>query len=209
MYVSLRFGREITVCRRATVWPADLAKPVDAAMIMAHKGRSAPFPMADRPWSPQYAVRGTVHPIGMSVAEIRNSSVLQLADCLASLSMENIDIALKEAMAIEGALGVALVDVGSGMALGTLGGGKDLDLGVGAAGNTDMVRAKLRVMEMLGVTGSIEDILTTLSTQYHLVRLLTARSGAGLFLYLVLDRGRSNLALARRQLQLVEAGLEA
>jgi hypothetical protein len=122
--------------------------------------------------------------------------------------MANIDIALKEAMAIEGALGVALVDVGSGMALGTLGGGKDLDLGVGAAGNTDMVRAKLRVMEMLGVTGSIEDILTTLTTQYHLVRPLTAHSGAGLFLYLVLDRGRSNLALARRQLQLVEAGLD-
>lgn len=122
--------------------------------------------------------------------------------------MANIDIALKEAMAIEGALGVALVDLGSGMALGTLGGSKDLDLVVGAAGNTDMVRAKLRVMEMLGLTSSIEDILTTLTTQYHLVRPLTGRSGAGLFLYLVLDRSRSNLALARRQLQLVEAGLD-
>jgi hypothetical protein len=122
--------------------------------------------------------------------------------------MANIDIALKEAMMIEGALGVALVDVDSGMALGTLGGGKDLDLGVGAAGNTDMVRAKLRVMEMLDVTGTIEDILTTLTSQYHLVRPLTAHSGAGLFLYLVLDRRRANLALARRRLQLVDASLD-
>ncbi|MHA6757615.1 hypothetical protein [Streptacidiphilus sp. PAMC 29251] len=122
--------------------------------------------------------------------------------------MANIEIALKEAMMIEGALGVALVDVGSGMALGTLGGSSDLDLAVAAAGNTDLVRAKLRVMEMLGVSGRIEDILSTLTTQYHLVRPLTAHSGAGLFLFLVLDRRRANLAMARRQLQLVETGLD-
>ena len=41
--------------------------------------------------------------------------------------MANTDIALKEAMMIEGAVGVALVDVNSGMALGSLGGGKDFD----------------------------------------------------------------------------------
>ncbi|MFC1413160.1 hypothetical protein ACEZCY_29285 [Streptacidiphilus sp. N1-12] len=122
--------------------------------------------------------------------------------------MANTEIALKEAMMIEGALGVALVDVNSGMSLGAMGGGKDLDMAVAAAGNTDLVRAKLRVMEMLGLTGTIEDILTTLSTQYHVIRPLTAHSGAGLFLYLVLDRKRANLALARRQLQLVEAGLD-
>ena len=122
--------------------------------------------------------------------------------------MADIDIALKEAMMIEGALGAALVDVNSGMALGALGGGKDFDLAVAAAGNTDVVRAKLRVMEMLGLSGGIEDILTTLTTQYHLVRPLTAQSGQGLFLYLVLDRRRANLALARRQLQQAESSLD-
>jgi hypothetical protein len=122
--------------------------------------------------------------------------------------MANTEIALKEAMMIEGALGVALVDVTSGMALGTMGGSGELDLAVAAAGNTDLVRAKLRVMEMLGLSGGIEDILTTLTTQYHLVRPLTGHSGAGLFLYLVLDRKRANLAMARRQLQQVETGLD-
>lgn len=81
--------------------------------------------------------------------------------------MANTEIGLKEAMMIEGALGAALVDVTSGMALGAMGGSGDLDLAVAAAGNTDMVRAKLRVMEMLGLSGSIEDILTTLTTQYQ------------------------------------------
>ncbi|MGV9573955.1 hypothetical protein ACWDRX_33030, partial [Streptomyces nigra] len=42
--------------------------------------------------------------------------------------MANVEVTLKEIMAgIEGALGAAVVDYTSGMALGTLGGGKDLD----------------------------------------------------------------------------------
>jgi len=122
--------------------------------------------------------------------------------------MATTEIALKEAMAIEGALGVALVDVNSGLALGTMGGGRDLDLATAAAGNTDVMRAKQRTMEMLGIVGTIDDILITLSGQYHLIRPLTSRSGDGLFLYLALDRKRANLAMARRQLQQVEGRLE-
>ncbi|MEU5634616.1 hypothetical protein ACH47C_30860 [Streptomyces rishiriensis] len=123
--------------------------------------------------------------------------------------MANVEISMKETMtAVEGALGVAVVDYTSGMALGTLGGGKDLDLNVAAAGNTDVIRAKVRTMEHLGLKGEIEDILITLATQYHLIRLLKGRTGSGLFIYLVLDRGRSNLAMARHQLKRIESELE-
>ncbi|MFG2577076.1 hypothetical protein [Streptomyces sp. NPDC048481] len=123
--------------------------------------------------------------------------------------MANVEISMKETMtAVEGALGVAVVDYTSGMALGTLGGGKDLDLNVAAAGNTDVIRAKVRTMEHLGLKGEIEDILITLATQYHLIRLLKGRTGSGLFIYLVLDRSRSNLAMARHQLKRIESELE-
>ncbi|WP_340556663.1 hypothetical protein [Streptomyces sp. GSL17-111] len=123
--------------------------------------------------------------------------------------MANTETTLKEAMTtIDGVVGVALVDYESGMALGTLGGGKDLDLNVAAAGNTDVVRAKVRTMEHLGLKDEIEDILITLGTQYHLIRLLKRRDAGGLFLYLALDRGRANLAMARHQLRRVEAQLE-
>ncbi|WP_328721331.1 hypothetical protein OHT52_18655 [Streptomyces sp. NBC_00247] len=123
--------------------------------------------------------------------------------------MANTETALKEAMtSIEGTLGVALVDYTSGMALGTLGGGKDFNLEVAAAGNTDVVRAKLRTMEHLGLKEEIEDILITLSGQYHLIRLLKTRGSNGLFLYLVLDSNRANLAMARHQLKRIEADLE-
>jgi hypothetical protein len=117
----------------------------------------------------------------------------------------NIEAALKEAMNIDGALGASLVDWESGMSLGAVGGGKYLDLDVAAAGNTEVIRAKMRTMEALRLDDTIEDILITLSKQYHLIRLLkSSRSDQGLFLYLVLDRSKANLALARHQLKRVE-----
>jgi hypothetical protein len=122
--------------------------------------------------------------------------------------MAETDVALKEAMAIEGALGVALVDYGTGMALGVMGGGRELDLAVAAAGNTDLVRAKMRTMEMLGLEEKIEDVLVTLGGQYHVLLPLASRTGAGLFLYLVLDRARANLAMARHRLRRIESSLE-
>ncbi|MFJ6216071.1 hypothetical protein ACIQGZ_22450 [Streptomyces sp. NPDC092296] len=123
--------------------------------------------------------------------------------------MSTMETALKEAMSIEGATGVALVDYSSGMALGTLGSSSDFDLNVAAAGNTDVVRAKMRTMEMLNLHNeTIEDILITLTGQYHLIRPLTHRSGKGIFLYLVLDRSRANLAMARHVIRRVEENLE-
>ncbi|BFO16045.1 hypothetical protein SHKM778_24330 [Streptomyces sp. KM77-8] len=123
--------------------------------------------------------------------------------------MLTVETSLKEAMtSIEGSVGAALVDYTSGMALGTLGGGKDLDLTVAAAGNTDVIRAKVRTMEMLGLKDDIDDVLITLSSQYHLLRLIRGRGGNGLFLYLILDKGRANLAMARHQLRRIEAELE-
>lgn len=116
--------------------------------------------------------------------------------------------ALKETMTIDGSVGAAIVDYTSGMALAVLGGSKDLDLTVAAAGNTDVLRAKTRAMEMLGITDQVEDILITLGSQYHLIRPLGGRAGQGLFLYLVLNKDRANLAMARHQLRRVEAEIK-
>jgi hypothetical protein len=119
----------------------------------------------------------------------------------------NIETALKEAMAIDGATGAALVDWDSGMALGTLGGSKSFDLDLAAAGNSEVVRAKLRTLETLRLNESVEDILITLSTQYHVIRLLGKTGSHNLFLYLVLDRNKANLALARHHLKRIESEL--
>lgn len=110
--------------------------------------------------------------------------------------MANLETSLKECLsAIDGATAAALVDYTSGMALGTLGGTKDFNLEVAAAGNTDVVRAKLRTMEHLGLNEEIEDILITLSSQYHMIRLLKSRGGTAVRLR---PRSRGACPRARR-----------
>lgn len=67
----------------------------------------------------------------------------------------------------------------------------------------------MRVMASLALDDAIEDILITLGRQYHLIRLIgdTGRGAPTLFLYLVLERGRANLALARHHLKRIEGDL--
>ena len=96
---------------------------------------------------------------------------------------------------VEGAKAAAVVDYKSGMALGMVGSG--LNLEVAAAGNTQVVRAKMKTMADLGLKGEIEDILITLEDQYHIIRPL---AGHSLFMYLVLSREQANLAMARYKL---------
>ncbi len=118
-----------------------------------------------------------------------------------------IDEALRDGMALDGAVGIALVDYDSGMTLGTQGGSTLLDLEVAGAANTDVVRAKMRAIASLQLDDQIEDILITLGKQYHIIRPLNEARGARLFLYLVLDRQRANLAMARHNLRRIEQAL--
>jgi hypothetical protein len=116
----------------------------------------------------------------------------------------NLKQSMEQAMTIDGAIAVCVVDHRSGMCLAQAGGGLNLDLA--AAGNSEVVRAKLRTIEALGMRSSIEDILITLQQQYHLIRLMP--TNPGLFLYLALDRQRGNLALARYKLTEIERNLK-
>lgn len=114
--------------------------------------------------------------------------------------MSTLDEAIKQLLAIEGSTGAAVVDYSSGMAL-AQGGSPGFDLGVAAAGNSNVVSAKLRTMADLSLDSDIEDILITLGTQYHLINVLNSTASKGLFVYLVLDRTYANLALARHKLK--------
>jgi hypothetical protein len=110
--------------------------------------------------------------------------------------MKSLNDNLKEILTLDGAMCVGLVDANSGMLLGAAGTGVDME--VAAAGNTEVVRAKLKTIEALKLNDAIEDILITLGRQYHIIRPLPQKPG--LFLYCVLDKARSNLALARRKI---------
>lgn len=118
--------------------------------------------------------------------------------------MSDINEALNELMTCDGAVAAAIVDYNSGMLMGSIGDALDLELA--AAGNTEVVRAKMKTMDMLGLSGNIKDILITLDDQFHLIRPLSV--DAEVFIYFVLMSNKANLALARRKLELVEGDLD-
>lgn len=118
--------------------------------------------------------------------------------------MASIKDSLSTLLGIDGAKAAAVVDSDSGMVLGKEGSGLDLD--AAGAGNTEVVRAKLKTMKSLGLKDSIDDILITLTTQYHIIRPMGGHPQV--FVYLVLDKEKSNLALARLKCAEVEKGLE-
>jgi predicted regulator of Ras-like GTPase activity (Roadblock/LC7/MglB family) len=114
----------------------------------------------------------------------------------------DVKTSVAKALEMDGCLGAALVDFESGLCLGTAG-NPGFDLELAAAGNAEVVRAKKNIRDKLGLPDKIEDILITLNSQYHLIRMI----GTSMFLYVALDRAKSNLAMARRELASIDKNL--
>jgi len=119
--------------------------------------------------------------------------------------MANLDDKIAELLDIEGALCAAVVDSKNGMVMANAGAGIDIE--IAAAGNTDVLRAKMKTIDLLKLNDKIDDILITLGKQYHVIRPLQSVEGA--FIYLVLDTKNANLALARRKVNDFDATIES
>lgn len=119
--------------------------------------------------------------------------------------MADVKQTMDELMKVDGAIGVVVADWDSGMALGYVGGQGRLDMETAAAGNCQVVKAKMSTMRTLGIGGAIQDILITLEDQMHLIR--PSRSIGSVFIYLAIDKAKGNLAMARLKLQQAEGAL--
>ncbi len=92
-----------------------------------------------------------------------------------------------------GFIAASLVDLESGMTLAVKSARSDFDLTAASAYNSELVKQKLKIMQTLGLNGTIEDMLITLTDQIHLIKLVNKST----FLYLAVDRSQSNLAIVR------------
>jgi len=114
------------------------------------------------------------------------------------MDMNNIEGALDKMMSINGAIAGAIVDWDSGMTLGarTMG---NFDIEMAAAGNAEVVKAKMATIKRTDLQEDIKDILITLTGQLHIVSLVEEQPE--LFLYVALNSAQANLALARNTMQ--------
>jgi hypothetical protein len=102
----------------------------------------------------------------------------------------------KIALDTPGFLAASLVDLESGMTLGLKSTRPDFDLAAASAYNSEMVKQKLKIMRALNLKTVLEDMLITLGDQIHVIKLV----GTTTFIYLVVDRSQSNLAIVRNAL---------
>ena len=124
--------------------------------------------------------------------------------------MDNVKESIQSTLSIDGAIGAAIGDWSTGFCLGQASRDENefstLKLEQAIALNSEVIKAKNRAREGLGLTSSIEDILITLQNQYHLIRICEALEGV--FFYMVMDRDRANLGLARIKLRQIEQALQ-
>ncbi|HEX3766352.1 MAG TPA: hypothetical protein VHW23_46990 [Kofleriaceae bacterium] len=99
----------------------------------------------------------------------------------------------KVANEIPGFIAASLVDLESGMTLGTKSVRPDFDLAAASAYNSEMVKQKQKIMRALSLRTHLEDMLITLGDQIHLIKMVTPAS----FIYLAADRAGSNIAIVR------------
>jgi hypothetical protein len=95
---------------------------------------------------------------------------------------------------VTGVIAAAAVDLESGMTLAAKTNRQEFDLAAASAYNSELVKQKMKIMRTLNLKSSLEDMLITLSDQFHLIKFLP---GGTSFLYLAVDRGGTNLAILR------------
>lgn len=105
----------------------------------------------------------------------------------------SLEAVLTKLLSFDGAMCVAVVDSESGMTLGQAGSGVDMDLA--AAGASGILRARLASVRALGGAEKIDDVLISLTSQVQIIHPLP--SNPSIFTYLIGDRSKSSLAMAR------------
>ncbi|WP_328769244.1 hypothetical protein [Streptomyces sp. NBC_00286] len=122
--------------------------------------------------------------------------------------MPGIDECLLEAMRLPGALGAAVVDWTSGLALGTVGDAPGGDHETTAAEAAELARlaAEHRAFAPEAGPGQaaqdppVEDLIISNVDTYHVLRFVATSFDSSVFLHLWLARSDGNLALARIRL---------
>ena len=159
-----------------TGWGAKLDDFIPAAKAAPAKAAATSAPAAP------------VAPAAEPAAVVEPAPAVEAVDNRPSLEK-----VLETLLSFDGALCVAVVDSDSGMILGKAGSGMEMDL---AAANASVIlRARLASTKALGTKEKIDDMLISLSSQVQIIHPLP--NNPSIFTYLIGDKSKSSLAMAR------------
>jgi hypothetical protein len=168
-------------------------------------------------WAPpQIDSVGTLEGFQIKVADLSSSAPAPLEDVVVAARQSparrhalDSNAAAKIVTAIaalDGVLGCAIVDGSTGLLVAQHGhDDHSLPLGLAAAAGAKVLRAHQQASRDLGLSQPVEEIITTAGARHHVLRTLSRHPG--LFLFAVLDKHRTNLALTRYKLTEAEQGL--
>ena len=112
-----------------------------------------------------------------------------------------VEMTLAPVAQIDGFVLACLVDASTGMILDSLQAGGDMPLPVAAAGAADVVNVLSMMTSELATDGDVEDVIVTLNSHYHMIRLFRPAHGRQLLLLVTLERSQANLAMAHREIR--------
>jgi hypothetical protein len=113
-------------------------------------------------------------------------------------------IDLSKASEIAGFLGACLFDGDTGLMLTSQGGG-GVDLEAAAMLGNEALKAQVALGEGLRLGDSVDEVVTIFGQRIHLVRPLN--NVPGTYLFVMLDRSKAKLGMARLQVRALEQSL--
>jgi predicted regulator of Ras-like GTPase activity (Roadblock/LC7/MglB family) len=115
--------------------------------------------------------------------------------------------ALAGMLGLDGLLGCAVVDSTTGLVLAREAReGQPVDMDLAAAACAQVLRAHRQSARSMGLSEQVDEVITTAGPRQQIMRTLFRHPE--LFLMVLLDKQRTNLALARFQLMEIERGVE-
>ena len=143
----------------------------------------------------EYTPAGQAAPASAPAEPVVTAAATPTATATATAVVQRpgLEEVLETLLSFDGAMCVAVVDSESGMILGKAGTGVEIDLA--AAGASVILRARLASTKALGTEEKIDDLLISLTRQVQIIHPLP--SNPSIFTYLIGDKSKSSLAMAR------------
>lgn len=121
--------------------------------------------------------------------------------------MANLVGTLKNVFQLPGCVGTVLIDIQTGVCVAQIG-SQGFDIGNEAASYANTLRLQERLVKQLRLQQSIQEIVFTTDSNYHILipfqlRILRGRPPERLFFYVVLSKKDTNLSSASLKIRLI------